>query len=154
LPIGAEPWVQFLGEPALPFDSTCHGTGGSPALTWDSGALPPEATHLAWVIRSPNGVSWVAWDAPVALGGLPAGFPAAHAPPLQGPNFRDRVGWAPPCPPASAAPVAAEALELSSYVLATPLAAPPTLAAAEVEARLNTHAVAHHVQRLDIALVP
>ena len=147
-------FVALANGPALPVDHTCHGSGHSPALTWRPDAAPEGTRFLAWVMSSPSGVSWTAWDAPIELAGVRADFPAAHAPPLQGPNLAGQLGWAPPCPPAATGPVVEDALQMVVYALPSPLAAPPTLPVADLQARLEAHALARTSKRLDIRVTP
>jgi len=145
--------VQLADGSALTVDHTCHGPGHSPPLGWSADALPAGTTHLAWLVRSPSGVSWAAWDAPIDLDGLPGHFPAAHAPPLQGGNHAGRVGWAPPCPPRGGDPIEG-AVEVVAWALPEPLAAPPTIAVPHLLDRLSRHAIARSSSRLDLHTSP
>lgn len=140
-PAAIAPFIA-LEEP-LTTRHTCAGAGHSPGLTWVASELPNGTTHLAWVMTSAHGVVWSAWDAPVETGGVPAQFPPAHSPPLQGTNYLRRIGWAPPCTDPQKAPVAPSEINFEMFALEQAASIPPIESPARLIARLRAAALAH-----------
>ena len=149
-----DPFVVVGSAGALTLDHTCRGTDLSPPLAWELDRLPAGTGYLSWVIDSPSGVSWLAWDAPAALGGVPARFPVAQAPPLQGRNHLGRVGWAGPCPAADAPEHLPRVVRLQVFATAEPLHAPPTLSADALRDRLQRVALGRATSLHDLDLSP
>jgi Raf kinase inhibitor-like YbhB/YbcL family protein len=87
------------GQP-IPRQYTCHGSAGSPALTWRG--VPVGARSLALVVSDPDApggtfVHWLLYDLPPRDGRLEPGHPPAGA--REAANSGGKNGWYPPCPP-------------------------------------------------------
>ena len=125
-------------EGALSPETTCAGSGRSPALSW-TGA-PAASRSLAVVVSAvgPAGetVLWTAWDIDPLDGSLRADIRPTDHPPLQGVTTGGRVGWQAPCGLPPQTTVRIEIAALDDALL------PPPIAPAEaLRARMSDHLV-------------
>jgi Raf kinase inhibitor-like YbhB/YbcL family protein len=85
---------------SIPRQYTCHGSAGTPELTWRG--VPAGTTSLALVVSDPDApggtfIHWLLYDLPPRDGRLAAGRPPAGA--REANNSGGKKGWYPPCPP-------------------------------------------------------
>lgn len=145
--------VRVGSDGSLQTDHTCFGADHSPMISWDPASLPPSASHMTLRVRSPDGIIWTAWDFPVSTGVLHEAVEAASAPPLQGVNYRGRIGWAGPCPPKGTLGTVVESMvEMEVFATSGAVEAPPSVSAAKVVARARARTVGYVLLPLDLDL--
>jgi Raf kinase inhibitor-like YbhB/YbcL family protein len=95
----------FFEGALIPARYTCAGDDFSPQLVWSD--IPAGAQSLALIADDPDApvgtwVHWVAFNLPMAAGGLPEGIKDAKQLPgggTHGTNSWQRIGYGGPCPP-------------------------------------------------------
>ena len=112
--------------------------GISPDIRWAELPENTEAIAVTLIEPSTNGpwVYWMAWNIPPTQSGLPTGVKPTHAPPTQGINSNNAVGYSAPCPTQPAD------IELRVFALDAPVQLPPTASWGELGAAIQAHTIA------------
>jgi Raf kinase inhibitor-like YbhB/YbcL family protein len=128
----------FAAGRTLPARFTCSGAGVSPPLNWTK--VPADAKELVVVLEDPDApggtfLHWMVRGLKPAGGGLPEGATGLKT----AQNSSGKKGYAPPCPPAGAAP---HRYVFRVLALKEPLVAPSDASAAVIQERAATLAIA------------
>jgi len=140
--------TAFVDNGEIPARYTCEGEDRAPPLAWTG--IPDAARSLVLIIDDPDApdpeapkttwVHWVLYNIPPDTSGLPEGARPADLPAgtQQGFNSWNRAGYGGPCPP-----IGRHRYFHKLFALDTVLAVMDKPSAADIEAAMQGHVIAH-----------